>query len=151
MKPIMIFLTYILFCCSTNQQSKPPIKSFVDELIISGEIGEIEDYLDLGENVKSKPEYLTFFKENFASIKNRMIEECNLNYKLLTFDEARNLKINTVEQYEKNYSKFEHVYFVVCNGEIILPIIQENNKVISFQSNILKNLGGDYSPFLLNE
>lgn len=154
MKPIttfLTFLTYILFGSCVNQQTEPLIKSFVDEMIISGEIDKIEKYLDLGENVKSKPEYLTFFQENFNSIKSKMEEECNLNYELFTFDDARESGIKTVQQYEKKYSKFEHVYFVVCNEKVIMPIISENNKIISFQSSILKKNGGDYSPFFLND
>lgn len=146
-----ILLAPILFNNCVEDQSNSLVKNFVDEMIISGEIDKIEKYLDLGKNVKSKPEYLTFFQENFISIKSKMEEECNLNYGLFTFDDARKSGIKTVQQYEKKYSEFEHVYFVVCNEKVIMPIILENNKIISFQSGILKKNGGDYSPFFLNE
>ncbi|KAB5491773.1 MULTISPECIES: hypothetical protein [Flagellimonas] len=154
MKTIMIFLTFIsnvLIGACANHQSSTLIENFVDEIVISGKIDKIEEFLDLGEDIKSNPEYLAFFKENFASIKDTMEEGCSLEYELFTFDEARKSNINTIGQYEKNYSKFDHVYFVVCDGKIILPIIQENNKIISIQSSMLKKLGGDYSPFLLNQ
>ncbi|TXK01943.1 hypothetical protein [Flagellimonas aequoris] len=120
-------------------------------MIISGEVDKIDEYLDLGEDVKSKPEYLTFFKENFMSLKNTMVEGCNLDYEVLTMNEARDLNVNDIVQYEKNYSKFEQVYFVVCNGKIILPIIEKDNRIISFQSSMLKKLEHDYTPFLLNQ
>lgn len=147
----LIFISCVLESACTNHHSSTLIENFVDEVIISGKTNKIEEYLDLGENVTSNPEYLTFFKENFASIKDSMDKGCGLEYELLTFDEARKSNIHTIGQYEKNYSKFEQVYFVICDGKIILPIIQENNKIISVQSSILKKLGGDYSPFLLNK
>ncbi|RIV70514.1 hypothetical protein D2U88_09045 [Flagellimonas aequoris] len=140
-----------MFSSCTKQQPKSLVKNFIDELIISGEVDKIDEYLDLGEDVKSKPEYLTFFKENFMSLKNTMVEGCNLDYEVLTMNEARDLNVNDIVQYEKNYSKFEQVYFVVCNGKIILPIIEKDNRIISFQSSMLKKLEHDYTPFLLNQ
>lgn len=154
MKTRMIFYTFLTFLLVSSCMENQPnfiVNGFVQELIISGEIDKIEEYLNLGEEVKSKTDYLAFFKESFQSIRNELADGCNLNYELLTFNQARNSDLSTFEQYEKKYSKFEKVYFIVCGEKIILPIIQKNNKIISFQSSILKKDGGNYSPFLLNE
>lgn len=152
MKITMMLLTLVFFSNCTDNQSNYLVKNFVEELIISGENDKIEEYIDLGAEVKSKTEYLDFFEEIFQSIRSELVDGCNLNYELLTFDEARNSNLSSFRQYEKNYAKFEQVHFIICGGKIVLPIIiNENNKIISFQSSVLKKLGGDYSPILLNK
>ena len=39
---------------------------------------------------------------------------------------------------------------VVCGKKIILPVITENNKIISFQTGIVKKKNQDLAPYLLN-
>ncbi|WP_127023537.1 hypothetical protein [Flagellimonas beolgyonensis] len=127
------------------------VKRFVDDIIVSGDVGKIEEYLDLGTEVKSNPDYLIFFKEYFKEIRGLLDKGCDFDYDLLTFEEAKKSDVKSIEQYEKYYSHYEQVFFIICNDQITLPLIVENDKIISFQSKMLKKYGGDYSPFLLNK
>ncbi|MGN7514371.1 MAG: hypothetical protein ACTHOM_08340 [Allomuricauda sp.] len=145
------FLAVVVFYGCAQDQSKLLINNFVDELVVSGKIENIEEFLGLGEEVKSKPNYLAFLEKYFIYMRKELVDDCNMDYEVLSFDEAENSNLSTFHQYEKNYSKFKQVYFIICSGEIVLPIIIENNRVISFQSNILKKSGVDYFPFLLNK
>ncbi|MBO0329917.1 hypothetical protein [[Muricauda] lutisoli] len=145
------FLAVVLFYGCAQDQSKLLINNFVYELVVSGKINNIEEFHGLGEEVRSKPNYLAFLEKYFIYMRKELVDDCNMDYEVLSYDEAKNSSLSTFHQYVKNYSKFKQVYFIICSGEIALPIIIENNRIISFQSNILKKSGGDYSPFLLNK
>ncbi|WP_164674205.1 hypothetical protein [Maribacter litoralis] len=126
------------------------IEDFVENTILKEDVSNLKAFLSLSNNITNKEGYQEFFKKDFKSIKNSMGKDCETNYVIKDYKGAESMNLVDFNLYKKNYADFENVYFVICGKKIMLPVITENNKIISFQTGIMKKQNQDLTPYLLN-
>ncbi|MBQ4913299.1 hypothetical protein J8L85_02535 [Maribacter sp. MMG018] len=146
---ILIVMIALFAGCKLNSQDRL-IRNFVENAILKEDVSNLSAYLALSNRITNKAGYQEFFEKNFKSIKDSMGKGCEAKYTIKDYKSAESMNLEDFNRYKQNYVAFENVYFVVCGKKIILPVITENNKIISFQTGIVKKKDQDLAPYLLN-
>jgi translation elongation factor EF-Ts len=144
-----IALTFIFLNCNNNYiDDKKMINDFVTEIILNKNYTSYEllkfiksDNLD----VENKKEIMfSIIDENIKFIRKKN-QKKNSEYRIISHKEIKKEKIILNFQFD-DYTK---VYHLVSKREVLTSFIIDNNKIISFSYNIIKNKNSYKTPLLL--
>ena len=127
------------------------IDEFVQEMVFNQKISKstINSYFDIAND--NYEEMIPFFQSTFSDLQEKIGVKCSKQYQILSYKEAKKIDIIGISSFEKGgYNKYPNAFFIVCGDTIMLPLILEGKKIISF-STALKSSSGDPSkPAFIN-
>jgi len=147
-KLILIITLMTTFSCSSQNDKKEVINKFIEEVILneSYDISKINKFININTDslTSSSNTYkqLKFYIDLFRN------EISDNKFKIITYKEFK----STFKEYHKEhnmvYKKVDEVFWLVSKGRLItFVIINENNKIISFYSGLIKS-SNKINPFI---
>lgn len=149
MKFSYILILFSLLGCKSNQNDEVKmIDSFITEIILNYNYtsNDLLKFIKLNNFSDGDKKEIIFMiiDENIKFLREKLQNE-NMSYEILTHEEVKKQKIDFNFQFE-DYSK---VYHLIKNNKIITSFIFDNDKIISFSYNVIKNKKQPKTPLLL--
>lgn len=126
------------------------IKDFLNEIVLNGNVNQVDSYLLIKDEFKSNENYDLFIKALLDLLKSELDNNSCENYEIVAFKEAIKLKLSNLERYLEEYQKYNNTFFMVCDSKIVIPFIIKENKIVSFSTTLSKSEKRDYYPMFLD-
>ena len=143
---ITLMLALLTFSCSSQSKKKEVINKFVEEVILneSYDLSKINKFININtDSLISDSNTYKQLKFNIDLIRYDIINNNN-KFKIVTYKKFK----NTFREYNIVYKNTNEIFCILSNDELITPfIIDENDKIISFYSGLIKN-NNRINPFI---
>lgn len=149
MKLLYTLILFSFLGCKSNTNSEVKmINSFITEVILNNNYtsNDLLKFIKFNNFLGGdKKEFIfTIIDENVKFLRDKIQSE-NMNYKILSDEDVKKQKIESNFQFE-DYTK---VYHLITNNKIITSFVFDNDKILSFSYNIIKNKNLPKTPLLL--
>jgi len=132
MKKYMIFL-FIIFAVSKScaQEDSEVVRSFIDDFKNNKTLNEsmIIKYFKL-ESKFTRDSSVNYSIENQIILINETLKQNCFDLNVLKHDD----NLEMIRAYKLNTKESDLVFYVVCNGQIVFPLLVVNGKIVSISA-----------------